>query len=437
MAIYKKLLLAVAFAATAGFAVAQTNGSNSPYSRYGYGLLGDRAGGFNKGMAGTGYGFASGTELNAKNPASYAAIDSLSMLFDIGMSLQNATISSGNQRVNAKNTSLDYLMAGFRLAPRLGMAVGVLPYSTIGYSMTGTTKVGGGNKEELTSTVNNSGDGGLHEAFLGLGWAPVKNFSLGANVGFLWGELSHTVLTSYSDANTKSLRRRYETELRTFKADFGINYTQPLNKNNTLSLGVTYGLGHDINSDADFYSQMLTSGVVSAADTIRAANAYSLPHTVGAGLVWNWKGRLRIGADYTWEKWSDVKSPSLTEKNGVTDYRAAVGNFTDCTVLSLGCEFVPDPQGFRWRQLVRYRAGVSYSTPYAKIDGHDGPRTLSVSLGAGFPIRNIYSNRTVLNVAAQYERVEPAMAGMITENYLRLSIGISFNEKWFTKWKVQ
>lgn len=32
--------------------VAQTNGSNSPYSRYGFGILSDRAQGFNKGMAG-------------------------------------------------------------------------------------------------------------------------------------------------------------------------------------------------------------------------------------------------------------------------------------------------------------------------------------------------------------------------------------------------
>ena len=29
------------------------------------------------------------------------------------------------------------------------------------------------------------------------------------------------------------------------------------------------------------------------------------------------------------------------------------------------------------------------------------------------------------------------MAGMVTENYIRLNIGISFNEKWFMKWKVE
>lgn len=75
----KTLFLALALA-TATAASGQTNGSNSPYSRYGFGLLADRAQSFNKGMAGTGYGFRSGSEINSKNPAAYSALDSLSFI---------------------------------------------------------------------------------------------------------------------------------------------------------------------------------------------------------------------------------------------------------------------------------------------------------------------------------------------------------------------
>ena len=104
-------------------AQAQTNGSNSPYSRYGYGLLAEGGNAFNKGMAGTAYGMKNGTELNTLNPASYAAIDSLSFLFDFGLSLQNANIGTAGVKTNAKNTAVDYITAGFRVAPRLGMSV--------------------------------------------------------------------------------------------------------------------------------------------------------------------------------------------------------------------------------------------------------------------------------------------------------------------------
>ena len=87
-----KRLLAVALFFSALSLQAQTNGSNSPYSRYGFGLLSDRAQGFNKGMAGLAYGMQNGQELNVKNPASYAHIDSLSFLFDVGkMPILNKT----------------------------------------------------------------------------------------------------------------------------------------------------------------------------------------------------------------------------------------------------------------------------------------------------------------------------------------------------------
>ena len=55
---------------------AQSNGSNSPYSRYGVGTLNDGGGGFNKGMAGLSIGMRNGRDLNTANPAAYSAIDS-------------------------------------------------------------------------------------------------------------------------------------------------------------------------------------------------------------------------------------------------------------------------------------------------------------------------------------------------------------------------
>lgn len=96
-----KYLAAAALAVMPLGALAQTNGSNSPYSRYGFGLLGDGGNAFNKGMAGTAYGMRNGTELNTKNPASYAAIDSLSFLFDVGVSLQNGNFSQNGTKTNA------------------------------------------------------------------------------------------------------------------------------------------------------------------------------------------------------------------------------------------------------------------------------------------------------------------------------------------------
>lgn len=87
--------VAIAIALATTHAMAQ-NGSNSPYSRYGFGTLNDRAQGFNKAMAGTALGFHDPAEINFQNPASYSAIDSLAMIFDIGVTFQNANFKQGD-----------------------------------------------------------------------------------------------------------------------------------------------------------------------------------------------------------------------------------------------------------------------------------------------------------------------------------------------------
>ena len=84
---------------------------------------------------------------------------------------------------------------------------------------------------------------------------------------------------------------------------------------------------------------------------------------------------------------------------------------------------------------IRYRLGASYTTPYYNINNHEGPKELSVSAGFGIPIINTLNNRSVLNVSGQW--VHLSGDGLITENTFRLNIGITFNERWFMKWKVE
>ena len=58
------------------------NGTITPYSRFGYGMLRDNATSAQQSMGGVGYAMNSGRQINVMNPASYARIDSLTFLFD-------------------------------------------------------------------------------------------------------------------------------------------------------------------------------------------------------------------------------------------------------------------------------------------------------------------------------------------------------------------
>ena len=407
------------------------NGSNSPYSRYGFGLMNDRAQGFNKGMAGLGLGMRHNEQVNYKNPASYSAIDSLTFLFDIGASLQYAHFESGNSSKNLNNSTVDYITAAFRLAPRLGMTLGLVPYSTIGYKMTTTSSIAQPTGE-IKQTETYKGDGGLQQVFAGIGYEPIRNLSVGANFGYVWGSLNHSVGASFNNNNISSRQRKYDADIRTYKVDLGVQYEQRVNRNNTLIIGATYGIGHNVNRTANYYDQRVTSGQGTIGDTLRLSNAFEMPHCFAVGAVWNHRDRLRVGFDYSLELWDGCKAPQFINNQ----YTVSTSAYQDKHQFIVGAEYVKNPYGLRFRDRIRYRFGASYTSPYIKVNGQDGPTSYTASLGIGIPILNYWSRNSVLNISAQYERVEPS-ATLMAENYLRLCIGITFNEAWFSKWKVK
>ena len=116
------------------------SGTISPYSQYGLGLLSDQTQTVGRAMGGTGIALRNGTMVNTLNPASYSAIDSLTMLFDAGVSGQFTNFKENGTSVNARSANFDYAVGLFRLMPRVGVSFGLLPFSDVGYSY--TSKVG-------------------------------------------------------------------------------------------------------------------------------------------------------------------------------------------------------------------------------------------------------------------------------------------------------
>ena len=415
-------------------AIAQTNGSNSPYSRYGLGLLHDGAQSFNKGMSGLSYALNDGQQLNFRNPASYAAIDSAAFLFDIGMTLQHANIGTKGNRQNARNVNVDHIAAGFRMLPGFGLSLGLRPYSTIGYNLSNTSTFER-NGIDVTQTETYNGDGGLHDIYIGLGYRPFKGLAIGFNAAYMWGDLTHTVLASFSDNTIYSRNRKYEATVSTYKLEFGLQYATRLSSVSKASLGMTYGVGHKIGSRANYYDQQLSGSTVVTADTQRVNKAFALPHTFGIGLAWQYRDRLRVGFDYTYQGWKDCTMPTLVDASYLTNK----DQLKDRHTFVLGADYMPNPISSYWRHHLRYSIGLSYSTPYVKVNGQDGPAEYGASLGVAMPLVSRYTyfgNYPTLHLSAGYRRIDPKQSWQVAENYLWFSVGFTFNELWFQKWRV-
>ena len=401
------------------------NGSNSPYTRYGFGQLSDQSFGNSKAMGGIAYGLRNGLQINAANPASYSAVDSLTFLFDAGMSLQNTNFSENGVKTNAKNSSIDYIAMQFRLWKRMGLTAGFLPYSTVGYNMSQTKSISTdeyGNP--ISALYTFSGDGSLQQVFLGLGYKMFDNLSIGANISYLYGDITHTANTTFSNANAYNSVRADKIDISDYKLDFGVQYTHKFGKKNAVNLGAVYSLGHDMNGKGYNYKETYVSGstipMTQTVDTIQ--NAFSLPHTLGVGLTYVYDNRLTVGLDYTLQKWEDV------------EFFNQKGQFQNRSKISFGAEFMPNPIGRSYFSRIRYRVGAYYSDPYAKINNQEGAREYGASFGFGLPL---FQSRSILNISGQYVKVSPKVKGMLEEDYLRINIGLTFNDRWFMKWRVE
>lgn len=197
----KKVLISALFVAGSAAVCAQTS-TNSPYTRYGLGDLSDQAFANNAAMGGIGYGLRNSLNINTMNPASYSSVDSLSFMFDIGMSLKSSNYREGGINSNAKNSSFDYVAMQFRLHPRLGIAFGFTPYSTVGYKFGKTSSIEG---SDVTITNVFYGEGGLQQIFGGLGFKILDNLSIGANAGYLYGDINYQTAASFSNRGDQTI----------------------------------------------------------------------------------------------------------------------------------------------------------------------------------------------------------------------------------------
>lgn len=433
MNFYKKISAAAIIAVACVTPVAAQSGTNSPYSQYGLGLLNEQSSGFNRGMNGLGLGFREHNQVNYLNPASYSAIDSLTFIFDAGLSGQLTNFSENGQRINAKNADFEYAVAGFRVFKHVGVSFGIVPFTNVGYNYSISDFLDGDRNTTYTNTYN--GSGGIHQVYVGAGWEFVKGLSVGANIAYLWGDIDRSVVNSYSDGYINTLSKYYTATVSNYKLDIGLQYSFNLNKKNALAVGLTYGLGHKLNADPTCMV-ISTNSNTGVADTtsFTVNNGFELPTSYGAGLMWNHNNKLKVGADFTLQKWGGIKYPVYRIINDEQSYELTDDYYSDRYKVTFGGEFCNNEMSRSFFDRVRFRAGVSYATSYYNINGLDGPDEISASIGFGIPIINAYNNRSFLNVSGQW--VHSSAKGMLTENTFRINVGITFNERWFMKWKV-
>ena len=420
---FKHTLWALLLTMVTGMAIAQNN-TNSPYTRYGYGDLSDQSFGNSKAMGGIAFGLRDGAQINPLNPASYTAIDSLTFLFEGGVSLQNMNISGSGVKLNAKNSSFDYLAMQFRLHPRIAMSVGLLPFSNVGYSVS-DSKVDNG----VSQTRSFTGDGGLHQLYGGIGVKVLKNLSLGVNASYFWGDITRTRTVIYpATSESYSYIQQMGVSISDYKLDFGAQYTLDLSKKHSMTIGAVFSPKHKLNNDYTITTQ------VSTTNSNNLDATFEVPNTFGVGFTYNYDKRLTVGLDYSLQQWSKTKFDVNTPDEAVREDFKETYTYCDRHKISVGAEYIPNLIGRSYLSHIKYRLGAYYTTPYYKVGGKEATREYGVTAGFGLPVPR---SRSILSISGQFVRISGQESAFVNENIFRVSIGLTFNERWFFKRRVE
>ncbi len=424
-----KLIATIIVAASALVATAQ-NSVNSPYSRLGYGILSDNVTSAQRGMGGVGYAMNSGRQINVMNPASYAAIDTLTFLFDMGGNLRQTWSTEPSTGANGKDLSggLDYITMQFPLGRYMGGSFGLLPYSQTGYSFGNT--VTGGEDDENLGVTSRQGNGGINQLYLGVAGRPFKGFTVGANIAYLFGNTFNDTYVTTATGDQSLFER--VMKVTDYKLDFGVQYSMRIRPRHRLTAGVVFSPGKSLRGKTyGTYYPMNSTDTSIEPETIGETSLkgkYSMPDTWGAGINYEYDDRLMVEADFTYQPWSKVKYQPLE------GYESETQAFSDRWKFNVGAQFTPRPRG-SYFQRVQYRIGGFYTHDYLMAQGNN-VREYGASIGFGLPTANSMMLRSIVNISFEYRRRQAHPMPMIKEDCFMVTLGINFNEMWFFQNKI-
>jgi long-subunit fatty acid transport protein len=407
-----------------------TGRENNPYSKYGIGELMNGNSAVLRGMGNITSAFQNPYEINSDNPASYSFIERTT--FEIGGTGSTRNIVAPGLSYTTGTASLSYFTMAFPVNKNAGIAFGFKPISNVYYAMADTIP-----SSTLPSPIGRvirayNGEGGVNEAYLGGAWR-YKGLSLGFNLGYMFGTMQHITGTIPFDslATNRAYNATYAnyTQLGGLHWKIGAMYERKLDSNYTIRLGGTFTLSQNILERFNSYQvSSFNFGDTIVNDTISNGGEQhgklKLPMSFSLGAMLVRNDKWNIGVDYSFTQWSGFHSAPDADLN------QGVGS--QAYKLSLGGEYTPDINNTRnYFSRVTYRYGLYYGSDYINLSGSQLP-VYGFTAGASLPVRRSLSH---LHLALDLGRLGTTNNNLLQETYVRFTLGVSFNDRWFIKRK--
>ncbi|MDB4534580.1 hypothetical protein N9242_06890 [Vicingaceae bacterium] len=406
--------------------------TNSPYSKYGIGILRKQTFARSFGLGGAGIGLRSERDIGLINPASYSALAGVT--FDVGYTNNALTLDDGAESQYQNNSYIDHLAIAFPVVRNVwGSSFGVLPYSNVGYKYDEVLN------DPVAGNVSfyNEGDGAINKAYFGnalsLKIDSTSHISAGVNGFFLFGTVHSDQKAILGDVpgayNTWKVK---DVSVADFGADFGLQYDKSFENSKgdkfELVLGATYGLASNLTGKNTEVLRSFSgnSDFGTIKDTIEFLDGVEeiiqLPSELGFGVSFAKDKKWLVVVDYKTTNWGAIAS-----NDNLYTYKS---NYS----LALGGEFIPKYDGSNYLQRVAYRLGARHSNSYIAINDIDWVES-GITFGIGLPVRRSENSFPRLNFGFEYGTNGTTDGGLIKEKFFNMNVGVTINATWFRKRK--
>jgi len=366
--------------------------------------------------------------INLNNPAAYGKLRLTS--YAGGITYNRISLKSASAEENNNTTDLDYLAIGFPIAKKLGVGFGLMPYSSLGYSFLSEST------DSNNSLVTNqySGEGGLNKVYFSMGYEVTKSLSIGFTFNYNYGLLDNFRTQTVEDVQFGTFDSR-TSKITGNDFNYSLNYTPSLNDKLTLYTSV------QVNSQGNLSSRNAKEiGSFSALNgtNIEVINVdlsaqglketdIKIPTKTTLGLGFGENKKWFLGGEYSFQKLSTFENPFLEIDNFA---------YKDASSIAFGGYFIPDYNSFtNYFSRITYRAGLRREKTGMLIN-NQSIDNLGITFGVGLPLSSVTSGFSNINLGFEIGKRGTTEANLIEENYFKVSVGLSLNDKWFRKTKI-
>ena len=392
--------------------------SSSPYSRFGLGDLKSQFSPVFNSLGGGGFAINDSKVINPFSPATYSSFESNSFLFSTGLNNELVNIESTNESQTLNNLSLSHITFGFPLTNKIGSSFGIIPYSSVGYSMQSRD-------ESYNADMLYNGDGGISKVYAGGSLELHKNLSVGANASYLFGGLNRRKKLEFDDETIFNSRSNSQINVKGLFYEVGAIFSKQL-KGDKSSISIAFNTSN---------TSEIKSKRSNLVETFEYSGEYEIVKDTFVNSVV--KGDMilprytNFGLSYTRDKWLFVFDYS-TQNWSEYELLGESDSLVNSKRISGGFQFTPDISSVnQFYKRCHYRLGIALNTTPLQINNTQ-LEDKSISFGLGIPIKK---NRSTYDLSIIFGQRGTTNNNLLKENYVRIGLNMSFEGIWFVKQK--